>query len=104
MPTTQSTVHARLIVALGGNVRVGKALGRDHTTVSRWRVNGIPPLLWPAFARLAGRHGIEIFADQIAVTSPRFGRGGRSQRRVPLDGFVADFPEPPIKRPSAMSQ
>jgi hypothetical protein len=82
----QQHVHSKLIDALGGNTKVAAELGRDHTTVSRWRVNGITPRAWPSVARLAAAAGIKITAEQLEATSPPFGRGGTSRNRMPMDG------------------
>jgi hypothetical protein len=76
-------IHAQLIDALGGNAKVGAALGRHNSTVSRWRVNGITPRAWPAVVRLAGAAGIRITVEQIEATSPPFGIGGHAAPLVP---------------------
>ena len=77
----QQHVHSKLIDALGGNTKVGAALGRSDSAVSRWRVNGITPWAWPAVARLAAAAGIKITTEQLEATSPPFGRGGTSRNR-----------------------
>jgi hypothetical protein len=61
-----SISHANLLERLGTNTEIGDALGLDHTTISRWRTEGIPPRNWVAVALVAQREGIEITAEDIA--------------------------------------
>lgn len=80
MPPTMK--HDDLITRLGGNAVVGRRLGRDATTVSRWRMNGIPPVAWPAVLRLARMVHIDLTIDELQASSPLYGRTGTSPRRV----------------------
>lgn len=74
--------HAEIIDRLGGNSAVADRLGRDRTSVSRWRINGIPAVIWPHILRLAqGRH-VKLSLDDLANASPKFGKAGTSRLRV----------------------
>jgi hypothetical protein len=61
-----SISHANLLQRLGTNTQIGDALGLDHTTISRWRTEGIPPRNWVAIALVAQQAGIRITAEDIA--------------------------------------
>ena len=50
--------HAIIIDALGGPDALAAALGRDRSSVYRWRTQGIPPLRWADVARVAAAAGV----------------------------------------------
>lgn len=74
--------HAEIIDRLGGNGALARRLGRDRTSVSRWRIKGIPAVVWPHILRLANSHHIDLSLDDLCDTSPRFGKHGTSRLKV----------------------
>jgi hypothetical protein len=74
--------HAEIIDRLGGNRSVAQRLGRDRTSVSRWRILGIPAVAWPHILKLASTHHIPLSLDDLHDNSPRFGKHGTSRLRV----------------------
>jgi hypothetical protein len=95
-----SISHANLLQRLGTNTQIGDALGLDHTTISRWRTEGIPPRNWVAVALVAQHAGIEITAEDIArafykrtramrtTTRTTASKGGRLRKQLVLPSAI----------------
>jgi hypothetical protein len=72
--------HRTLLRKLGTNAAIGEAVKRDPTTISHWRMRGIPPHAWVQIARFAQRCGIAVTVEQLADRSPAYGK--RGYRRI----------------------
>lgn len=75
--------HARIIEQLGGRGPVADLLHRNRSTLSRWANHGIPPHAWPVILKLAHQRGITLDLEQLAASSPRYGRRGTNRYRFP---------------------
>ena len=68
-----------VIDALGGNVPVASALSLHPSTVSGWRVRGIPSAYWLPLSRWADERGLrEITLEALAETGAREPAGART--------------------------
>ena len=64
--------HDRIIDLFGGNTALAELVGRHHSAVSRWRINGIPPSFWPFVLDLAAARALdEITIDELRAGLPR---------------------------------
>jgi hypothetical protein len=67
--------HATIIDGLGGINPVSRAVRRHPSNVSRWRKQGIPPGLWPAFVSLGATYDALSAGTQDRSPPPILRRG-----------------------------
>lgn len=65
--------HLDIINLLGGYRWVAEALGKKPNTVMQWTIRSIPPLHWPAIARLPSAVKFGVTVDTLERS-----RGGAS--------------------------
>ena len=67
--------HDRIIDLFGGNTALSELTGRSDSAISRWRINGIPPAIWPLLLDLAAARGLdEITIEELRAGLPRDSR------------------------------
>ena len=77
-----ATRHDRIIDLFGGNTVLAGLIGSHHSTVSRWRINGIPPRLWTRIVRLA-----RVYAsEEVTIEELTAGHDARRARAAPQRG------------------
>ena len=62
--------HKTIVELVGDRVEIARALGLAENTPAHWKTRGIPPVYWPAIARLAQKRGFDVTVDDMARTSP----------------------------------
>jgi hypothetical protein len=77
--------HKDILAALGYYREVAARMGVHHSTVSRWKTEGIPPEYWPRVVRMARARKVRgITLEVIEAGSPVWGERGKERQADPV--------------------
>jgi transcriptional regulator with XRE-family HTH domain len=77
--------HRVILDSLGYYRDIAARLGVSHSTVSRWKAEGIAPEYWPAIYRMArAQRRFEITLEAIEEGSPSWGTLRKDRSTQPV--------------------